>query len=670
MAALLGQGGGRRPPLPTPLVRGMAARSGLDGDRLAALLNRSTWPYSVLQHRKPGGGSRTLLTPAPDLMRLQRRVLDEVLAHHAVHTAAYAYRPRRSVVECAQVHCRAHTVIRLDVAGFFDNIRERHVYASLRRRPAIGEPLTAAQAYELTLLCTTAPPGSEAWINRGTGDRRLGKRSTDPLVARAYPYRDQREGFLPQGAPTSGALSNLVMYEVDVELSGLADRLGLRYTRYADDLIWSSRALVPRRIIAELVTDVRTVLATKLGLHLNDAKTRVSRPGSRRLVLGLLVDGPAPRVPRETYRRLERHVRGVRIAGLRAHATHMGYETPEAARNAVDGLLSWVRFVEPAKGRLLTDAWSRALEVGDVELLGDPTSTEPPSNFDTGEARDSIAALLRHGSEYRSSAEFADLMRFIGGFHRYAPFNAMVVRLQRPGSTFVLTEARWRREYRRVPKPGAQRIMIFQPRGPYMVTYDVGDTEPLRGAPPLPHGVTDPVSIRTAISVQALETAWSTLLDNSMRWGVRVTLVDHAASACGRTYRTQMTDQLVRRRGPRGKGEDVRPLRFEVEVNRNLPVPDRLATLVHELAHLSCGHLGVHPELPWPDRRGGTRRRDEVEAEATTYLVLSRLDSTLTTDDYLLGHLGEGTELPDDLRLDLMVSCASRLLEMLLSRQP
>lgn len=671
MAAPQGQGGGRRPPRPSALLRGLALRADVDDDTLSALLTRIEFPYVALQHSKPGGGRRLLLSPAPELLRLQRRVLDEVLSRFVLHPAAYAYRSGRSSVECAQVHSRAHTVIRLDVAAFFDKIRERHVYDALRRPTHDSVQLSTRQAYGLGVLCTAVPPWSVAWSNRGTGSRRTGQRETDPLRRRNFPYQNQREGHLPQGAPTSGAISNMVMLDVDEALTALADRLGLRYTRDADDLIFSSRHSALQRSVDELVRDVRAVLFGRLGLRLNDGKTRITRPGNRRLVLGLLVDGPAPRVPKEAHRALERHIRGVRLAGLESHAAHTDRGSAEDLRRHVEGLLSWVGFVEPHKGLRLSIDWARAQSVqGDEGLVADAGIRPIAVSFTVDDARASINALLRDGAAFRSSRDFVELIRFIGAQRRLAPFNAMVVRLQRPGARHVLTEGRWRQEYQRVPKPGAQRIMIFWPKGPYLVTYDVGDTEPLRGAPPLPRGVTDPIEVTTSLPDVELERAWGVLSDNVVTGGVRLTHVDQAAGACGMTYPTATRDAIVKRPGPRGNGVDQRPLRFEVEVNRNLHVKDRLVTLVHELAHLACGHVGPHPDALWPHREPVSHAVREVEAEATSHMVLTRLDSTLVSDDYLLQHLDQDGQVPDGVRLNLMVSTAARLLEMLKARQP
>ncbi len=658
--------GHRRPPL-TSRVRSLARAAKVDTDFVERVLARDVFPYAPLPVSKPSGAPRLLLSPSPDLMHVQRVLLKSLLRDVPLHPMAFAYRRRRSVVECGQVHARAHTVIRLDIADFYNNIRERQVYAALLESLDVDR-LTA---YQLALLTTVVlPEPSPTWINRGTGSRseELSCRVLDRRVLvrasrlRRYMYVEQREGFLPQGAPTSGVLSNAVMRAPDAHLQHLATRLDLRYTRYSDDLHFSSRHLVKRADIDILIREVKARLE-KDGFALNDAKTRVARPGSRRVVLGLLVDGAAPRLPVETHRRIEKHIRGARRFGLQAHVDHVGYGSAQDLVHHVEGLLAWAAYVEPVKGGAYLGRWREVLgSAAGMDEWGDPLAEQPRSSVE--EAKASINSLLEQGQQYRSTAEYANLLSFIGRFRRYAPFNAMLVHMQRPGARYVLTAARWRSQFGRVIKPGAQNLIMLQPGGPYMIVYDVGDTEPLRGAPALPRDVLDPVAATADLEDRHLERLWARTVDNAVRLGIRIILVDHAKASCGQASRTQARDTVIERPGPRGQGVESFPLRFEVLVNRNLALVDRYVTLVHELAHLRCGHLGGHLDHGWPDRRLGSQHRDEVEAESVAYMALLRLDSKAAMDDYLLGHVRDDATLPEDLRLDLVVEALSEVIAM------
>ncbi len=654
MQRLTEQGEGRRPPHLAHDLWRLTRGAGVSEPYVESVLERSYFPYTPLRLRKPDGGGRDILSPEPDLLRLQRAALAVLYGELPVHAAAFAYRPGRSVVECAGAHVRAHTVIRLDLADFFHRVTERLLFPVL-----LAAGRSRLSAYQWTLLLTASPQRDATWLNRGSGLHRPRRRRDDPLRPRRYLYADQREGYLPQGAPTSGLLSNAVLYAFDEGVGREADLRGLRYTRYSDDLYFSARAPVPPNHIETLVSAVRG-LAQRNGFELNDRKTRVARPGARRSVLGLLVDGEAPRVPAEQFRELHDHVRAIRRFGLAEHAAHRGFADAQDLVQHLDGRLSWLRFVEPARGGALTVRLREAIaadETGQHALLTVP-------EVDEDDARRSLNQLLADGDQYRSSRAFGQLVSFVGRFHQYAPYNAMLVHRQKPGARHVLTAARWRSEYGRVLKPGAQSLIILRPRGPFMVVYDVGDTEPLRGAPALPPEVLNPFAADSGIPDETWEAAYDRTVDNLVRLGIRVTRVHHAAASCGRAYRSLSSGHAVQRPGPRGRGVEVFPLIFEVEVNHDLPPVDRYVTLAHEIAHLLCGHVGPHPTQDWPRRPPGSKTRDEVEAEAVAYMAAARLDAGVRMGAYLSDYIGADKPLPQDLRLDVMTDALREVLAM------
>ncbi len=319
---------------------------------------------------------------ATQLMEMQRLLLDKVLCALPRSPNAYAYVPGRSVVDCAQVHLRAHTVIRLDIADFFPSIRERHVFHALLgdHEDGTNNRQLRRYVYELACLTTVSPRPSGTWRNRGTGLRTSG----DRLIPRRFPYQGQHEGFLPQGAPTSGVLSNLVMRDVDQRIYAIADSLGLRFTRYSDDLHFSARHPVSDQAIDQLIGRTRRELAA-LGLHLNDDKTWVAGPGARRAVLGILVDGASPRLPRPYKRRIEVHVRGAARHGLEDHAAHRAFPKADDLDAHVTGLLAHARLVEPQWAAPRWQTWQRLRALAADPRGGAPTT--PASARPTSDAQ-------------------------------------------------------------------------------------------------------------------------------------------------------------------------------------------------------------------------------------------------------------------------------------------
>ena len=242
-----------------------------------------TWniePYRVFKLKKrpkpnsraPSRGFREICVPEPDLMRLQRWIAQNILSRAVPHPCSFAFHRDRGVLKAAERHCGSRWLIKLDVRDFFQSITERQCYGVFR---SLG--YGALISFELSRICTRGPK-----LDRYKG--------AVPAGDRPYPQAD--ESRLPQGAPTSPVLANMVVEALDTRLSALAASLGWTYTRYADDMAFSTPADASRgeagKIIALAKAEVR-----RFGLELNGTKTVVAPPGARRIVLGLLVDGGA-----------------------------------------------------------------------------------------------------------------------------------------------------------------------------------------------------------------------------------------------------------------------------------------------------------------------------------------------------------------------------------------
>jgi len=163
---------------------------------------------------KPDGRERRILAPSVELKALQKTLLKNYLRKLPVHPAATAFRPRASIVSNARKHLNQALVLTVDLTDFFESTSADRVRAFFVKEGWHGESLDT-----LMRLCV---------------------------------YRNG----LPQGAPTSPCLSNLVNFEMDQTLADLAQLSGARYTRYGDDLTFSWRiANVPGDFIAR-ATDI------------------------------------------------------------------------------------------------------------------------------------------------------------------------------------------------------------------------------------------------------------------------------------------------------------------------------------------------------------------------------------------------------------------------------
>src|SRR6202790_4587499 len=115
--------------------------------------------------------------------------------------------------------------------------------------------------------------------------------------------------------------------------------------------------------------------------------------------------------------------------------------------------------------------------------------------LDQDSARTALDELFTLARKYNSSDAYLELMRFVGRFRFYSPFNAMLIYTQMPGARFVCTALRWRRNYHREIKIDARPIVILQPMGPVLFVFDVSDTTPLPNARPLPRQVENPFQV-------------------------------------------------------------------------------------------------------------------------------------------------------------------------------
>jgi hypothetical protein len=319
------------PPLAT--TKELATWLGLDVPNLIALADRRSISRNAEPFRrhyrytwipKRSGGRRLLEAPKPRLRTVQRAILDGIVAHIPPHTAAHGFRIGHSVVGCATPHVGHDVVIRVDLAAFFTSIFRARIAAIFR---TAGYPEEVAAF--LAALTTHATPRD---VIQGSEDRIERMRLRTP--------------HLPQGAPSSGALSNLAAYRLDVRVAAFAASLDATYTRYADDLILSG----PRSLTRSAPTIVARLgaIAHDEGFTLNFRKTRVMTASDRQQVTGIVVN-ERPSIARGDLDRLR---------ALLHNCIHTGPAVQNRDQHAdfrahLLGRIAWVASVAPEKGARL-----------------------------------------------------------------------------------------------------------------------------------------------------------------------------------------------------------------------------------------------------------------------------------------------------------------------------
>ncbi|MFD6970046.1 reverse transcriptase family protein [Streptomyces sp. NPDC059949] len=326
----------------------LAHSTGAGYPYLREVVKRNIDPYDDLSIRRRNGRKmRSISSPQHPLVDVQRWILDRIVALLPVHPNSFAYSPGNSIKACARKHLGARWLVKLDIRNFFETINEAQVYEVFR-----GAGYRPLPSVELARICTRY-----AGHARHVPSERFQHRSTYAVIA---PYSKELMGFLPQGAPTSGSLANQVVRQLDDELTTAAVSRGLVYTRYADDMVFSSGGQFRREEAASVVRDVENLLR-RYGFEPHAQKTRIVPPGARKVVLGLLVDGATVRLNREMRSRLLRHVRGVEKFGLPAHVAHAHFSSLEGLVRHVGGLLAFALDVEPEWAGSLKERWNAAL---------------------------------------------------------------------------------------------------------------------------------------------------------------------------------------------------------------------------------------------------------------------------------------------------------------------
>jgi hypothetical protein len=269
--------------------------------------------------------------PKPRLKAIQRRILRDILDIVPVHRAACGFVAGRSCLNGAQVHAGEAMVATFDLAQFFPSIGLARVHGIFR---SLGYPWAVAR--RLAGLCTTITP---AQIFRQAPEE------PEWQIQALY-----RSPHLPQGAPTSPALANLLAWRLDLRLTGLANALDARYSRYADDLAFSGPIAGS---IGRLGKAVRAIAADE-GFTLNAGKTRIMPASTRQRVTGIVVNAYC-NIGRAEFDVLKAMLHNCVRFGPTAQNRA---QVPDFRRH-LDGRVTWAEQVNPARGSKLRRLFDR-----------------------------------------------------------------------------------------------------------------------------------------------------------------------------------------------------------------------------------------------------------------------------------------------------------------------
>jgi hypothetical protein len=251
-----------------------------------------------------------------------------------------------------------------------------------------------------------------------------------------------------------------------------------------------------------------------------------------------------------------------------------------------------------------------------------PTEHQSPS--ETERARSLLDQLLTDSRLYTQSKDYKELLDFVVRLRNFAPFNAMLLHIQKPGLSYAASASDWRERFERCPKDGARPLLILWPFGPVAFVYDVLDTEgkelPQDVACFFAHGPVGQKHIGSFLGLMSKKHIECGRVDAGDANAGSIRVVKRAADAKEITL-------------------------YRMMINGNQAPAVQFATIVHELGHLFLGHLGPDKALGIPERASTDHAQMELEAESVAYLVCKRNGVVSKSETYLAKYVKESTKV-------------------------
>ncbi len=280
---------------------------GISAKTLYGLSNSIPKHYHPKDLPKKSGGIRRLYVPDEALKRVQRAIAEKLLILEPVSRYATAYRVGTSIISNARPHTGQDKILKLDINKFFDKI----LYSTVKEKAFPEKRYAENIRILLSMLCY---------------------------------YKE----VLPQGAPTSPAISNIIMYEFDNAVGEYCRAKKITYTRYCDDMTFSGELTN----IPELIAFVENELK-KNGFFLNKSKTKTVSSSSRQTVTGLVVNEKI-NIGNDYKRNIRKEVYFLQKFGIKSHLEKIACtQTQDAYLQSLLGRINFVLHVCPEDGEFI-----------------------------------------------------------------------------------------------------------------------------------------------------------------------------------------------------------------------------------------------------------------------------------------------------------------------------
>ncbi len=268
---------------------------------------------------KKSGGKRLISAPMPLLKKAQYWILENILYKIPSSEAAHGFVPKKSILSNAQNHTGQDVVVNIDLKDFFPTITYHRV-KGLYHKLGYSEQIATI----LALICT------EPEVDIVKIDSQI-----------YYTAKSIRK--LPQGAPSSPAITNLICHRLDLRFQGLAQKLGFNYSRYADDLSFSG-ASEGSKLVGQLLWSIHKIVKDE-GFVVHPEKIAVMRKGTQQRVTGIIVNEKVG-IDRQMLRKFRALIHHIEQSGVQGKTWNNNNNLEASMR----GYVNFVSMIKPEQG--------------------------------------------------------------------------------------------------------------------------------------------------------------------------------------------------------------------------------------------------------------------------------------------------------------------------------
>ena len=300
----------------------LAAKLGIRNRTLWYVIRNKNSLYKFFELKKPRGGKRAIHTPNPILKNLQKSILGRILLPIQLPNHVGAYVPKRSCSFTAKQHINKKIVINMDIKDFFTSTK----------RAMIRNYFNACVGYNYFV---------------------------SSLLADLLTF----ENFVPQGAPTSGYITNLVaLHRFDFKVKEFLSEIDKEwtYTRYSDDLAISHPDKQSKETVEKVIKGIEKIVRTA-GFKINRKKTRRIPASKQQRILGIVVNEKI-NIPRLEYRRIRAMIHNCIMLGIDSQVERAGKENAMQLIQYIRGKISYFKQISPRKAGTLATEFERLLQ--------------------------------------------------------------------------------------------------------------------------------------------------------------------------------------------------------------------------------------------------------------------------------------------------------------------